>query len=219
MLVEADRLQTARKNFEALGRCVTAMARRPERVRALGFDGPLLPVTHEAAAAGLDHRAGQHACLLVQASGLIIEVPMRMRERAPDPRITWIVDFMHRHMSEPLTVATLASRLNLSRSRFTTLFTAQTGLAPLRYLQRARLRRARLLVERTFLSVKEVMAVVGYNDPSHFARDFRREHGVPPTALRREELTTSLRASPSDDPPIKRRIGPPRARDPGYAYA
>ena len=142
-----------------------------------------------------------------------------MSGRAPDPRITWIVDFMHRHMAEPLTIATLAARVNLSRSRFADLFAAQTGVAPMRYLQRVRLRRARLLVERSFLSVKEVMALVGYNDPSHFARDFRREHGMAPTALRTAELTTPLPSHSSDDPPIKRRIGPPRARDPGCMVA
>src|SRR5262245_58730038 len=109
-----------------------------------------------------------------------------MSRGGPDPRITWIVDFMHRNMSEALTIATLAERVNLSRSRVTALFAAQTGAAPMQYLQRARLRRARLLVDRTFLSVKEIMAVVGYSDPSHFARDFRREHGVAPTALRSE---------------------------------
>jgi transcriptional regulator GlxA family with amidase domain len=142
-----------------------------------------------------------------------------MTPNGPDPRITWIVDFIHRHMSEPLTVAALARHVNLSRSRFIDLFTTQTGAPPMRYLQRARLRRARLLVERTFLSVKEIMAAVGYNDPSHFAREFRREHGVPPTALRGEGITTPLRASPSDDPPRKRRIGPPRGRDPGRVSA
>lgn len=139
-----------------------------------------------------------------------------MNPQGPDGRITWIVDFMHRRMSEPLTIGALAKRVHLSRSRFTALFVAQTGLAPMRYLQRARLRRARLLVERTFLSVKEIMALVGYNDPSQFARDFRREHGVPPSVLRTEGLTSSLPANPSGDPPTKKRIGPPRARDPGF---
>jgi len=142
-----------------------------------------------------------------------------MERGRPDPRITWIVDYIHRHMSDPLTVETLGRRVNLSRSRFMALFAAQTGMSPMRYLQRARLRRARLLVERTFLSVKEIMAVVGYNDPSHFARDFRREHGVPPTALRSDELTTGLRSNSSDDPLTKRRIGSPRARDPGHVHA
>ena len=143
-----------------------------------------------------------------------------MNTRGPDARITWIVDFMYRRMSEPLTIGALAERVNLSRSRFTALFVAQTGLAPMRYLKRARLRRARLLVERSFLSVKEIMALVGYNDPSHFARDFRREHSVAPSVLRTEEdLTSSPPANPSVDPPTKRRIGPPRARDPGFVCA
>jgi len=128
-------------------------------------------------------------------------MPFDMSQRAPDPRITWIVDFMHRHMSEPLTIGTLAERVNLSRSRFTALFVAQTGAAPMRYLQRARLRRARLLVERSFLTVKEIMVLVGYNDPSHFARDFRREHGVAPSVLRTDDLTSSLPANPSVDWP------------------
>jgi transcriptional regulator GlxA family with amidase domain len=118
---------------------------------------------------------------------------------------------MQRQMADPLSVDALAAQVNLSRSRFTALFTAQTGAAPMRYVQWIRLRRARLLVERTFLSVKEVMALVGYNDPSHFARDFRREHGVAPS-----ELQTR---TPSVDPLTKRKIGPPRARDPGAACA
>ena len=131
-----------------------------------------------------------------------------MAPDAPDPRITWTVDYIQRHLPEPMTVRALAVQINLSASRFSALFAAQTGMAPMRFVQRVRLRRARLLLERTFLSVKEVMALVGYNDPSHFARDFSREHGAPPSAF-----TSSL------DRPIHKRIGPPRARDPGWAYA
>jgi len=101
-----------------------------------------------------------------------------------DRRITWAVEHMQQHLSEPLPIPELAARVNLSPSRFRELFSAQTGLGPVQYLQRLRLRRARLLIGRTFLSVKEVMALVGYNDPSHFSREFRRYHGIAPSALR-----------------------------------
>jgi transcriptional regulator GlxA family with amidase domain len=139
----------------------------------------------------------------------------------PDPRITWIVDYMHRELSRALSVRELAALVNLSPSRLRALFIIQTGVAPLRFLQRLRLRRARLLVEQTFLSVKEVMALVGYNDPSHFARDFRRQHGAAPTACRRSEVVTPMpsRSDPSVNRPTHRRIGPPRARDPGARCA
>jgi len=136
-----------------------------------------------------------------------------------DPRITWAVGYMHAHLGDSLSVHELATRVNLSPSRFRALFTAQVGLAPATYLQRLRLRRARLLVERTFLSIKEVMVLVGYNDPSHFSRDFRRQHGSPPTAFRGEGLATPLRQGPSVNSPTNKRIGRPRGRDPGLAYA
>ena len=44
--------------------------------------------------------------------------------------------------------------------------------------------RARVLLERTFLPVKEAMALVGCHDPSHFSRDFRWFHGVAPRQCR-----------------------------------
>jgi AraC family transcriptional regulator, arabinose operon regulatory protein len=101
-----------------------------------------------------------------------------------DPRITWAVQHMQRHLDEPIRIEALAASVNLSPSRFRHLFQAEVGIGPLQYLRGLRLRRARLLIERTFLSVKEVMALVGYNDPSHFSRDFRRLHQVSPAKLR-----------------------------------
>jgi transcriptional regulator GlxA family with amidase domain len=127
-----------------------------------------------------------------------------------DPRISWIVSHMQRHFADAMAVGDLAALINLSPSRFRALFVAQTGVSPAQFLQRLRLRRARLLLEHSFLTVKEVMAAVGYSDPSHFARDFRRAHGTSPS---------DTRSISSLDPLTHRRIRPPRARDPGLACA
>jgi AraC family transcriptional regulator of arabinose operon len=128
----------------------------------------------------------------------------------PDPRITWAVEHLQRRLHEPVTIAALAARVNLSPSRFRHLFRRQTGIGPALYLQRLRLRRARLLIERTFLSVKEVMGLVGYSDPSHFSRDFRRFHGVSPSALPGRGIVTPLPRAPgsSVNRPTHRRIRP-----------
>jgi len=91
---------------------------------------------------------------------------------------------MEEAIDRELLVAGLAAAVNLSPSRFAYLFRRETGVPPARYLHMLRMERARILLERTFLSVKEVMAFVGVNDPSHFSRDFRRHHGVAPTGLR-----------------------------------
>ncbi len=136
-----------------------------------------------------------------------------------DWRITWAVEYMQRHLAGPLAVSELARRVDLSSSRFRDLFSAQMGMGPVQYLQQLRLRRARLLIERTFLTVKEVTAIVGYNDASQFSRDFRREHGVAPSTLRGRGLTTALPPAPpsSVEPPVVRRKRQRRAREPGPA--
>jgi transcriptional regulator GlxA family with amidase domain len=101
-----------------------------------------------------------------------------------DPRIAQTIDRMEQDLDEDHNIDTLAAAVNLSASRLAHLFTRETGRAPARYLRELRMQRAKVLLERTFLSVKQVMACVGVNDPSHFARDFRRFHGVPPSHLR-----------------------------------
>jgi AraC family transcriptional regulator, arabinose operon regulatory protein len=101
-----------------------------------------------------------------------------------DPRIAWAVAHLEEDLHRPSRVADLARAVNLSPSRFTHLFRAMTGDSPARYLQMRRLELARVLLETTFLSVKEVMAKVGFNDPSHFTHAFSRHHGIAPSRLR-----------------------------------
>lgn len=101
-----------------------------------------------------------------------------------DIRIAWAVEQMCDSLHQPIRVSDLARAVNLSPSRFTLLFRVETGVSPARYLQMLRMNEARVLIQSTFLSVKEVMAKVGFNDPSHFTRSFARHHGVPPSRLR-----------------------------------
>jgi AraC family transcriptional regulator, arabinose operon regulatory protein len=62
----------------------------------------------------------------------------------------------------------------LSPSRLAHLFKAETGVSPMRYLKTQRMQKAKLLLETTPLSIKEVMIYVGVNDKSHFIKDFKK---------------------------------------------
>lgn len=103
-----------------------------------------------------------------------------------DPRVAQVIAHMERRLHTRLDIAELAAAVELSPSRLGRLFRDGTGLTPLRYLHQLRMRRARLLIERTSLSIGDVMAQVGIADPSHFSRDFRRAHGFSPRTLRRQ---------------------------------
>ena len=101
-----------------------------------------------------------------------------------DPRIDWAVAHIEENLDRPLRITELARAANLSTSRFTHLFRQATGDSPARYLRVRRLERARVLIETTFFTIKEVMGKVGFNDPSHFTRDFSRHHGISPSGIR-----------------------------------
>ncbi len=53
------------------------------------------------------------------------------------------------------------------------------------------MRRAKQFLETTFLSVKEIMTVVGLQDESHFVRDFKTVYGIPPGAYRKRRLLST----------------------------
>jgi transcriptional regulator GlxA family with amidase domain len=102
------------------------------------------------------------------------------------PWIVWAREEMERRLHEPCVLEHLAATADLSLSRFTHLFAESEGVAPADYLHRLRLARAKVLLERTFLSVREVMALVGLSDVKRFEDDFRHAYGVAPRALRKQ---------------------------------
>lgn len=127
-----------------------------------------------------------------------------------DQRITRLLARMEEHLADPITVDALGAAVNLSGSRLAHLFSREVGMPPARYLHELRMQRARALLERTLLPVRQVMASVGINDPSHFARDFRRYHGLSPSEVRN-------RASAADRPRPYRQVhstGSPDGQEP-----
>jgi len=145
--------------------------------------------------------------------------------RAPrDPRISSTIAHMQCALGHRLAMADLAARVHLPPGRFRRLFTSQVGMDPAYYLRRLRLRRARLLIDRTFLSVPEVMALVGYTNVRTFSKDFRGMFGVAPAAHRGTSAATPLPrdavswtphdgAGRSHDGPAHRHDGPAHRHD------
>ena len=101
-----------------------------------------------------------------------------------DPRVRQITRLLSDDLSRDVDLNALANRVNLSVSRLRHLFKDETGVTPAQYLKRLRLERARELMEESFLRLKEVMPQVGINDESHFVRDFKKKHGLPPIKYR-----------------------------------
>jgi len=76
--------------------------------------------------------------------------------------------------------------VNLSTSRLAHLFRRETKVSPQRFAKLERMQHAKFLLKSSFLSVKQVMANCGFNDASHFVRDFKRLYGKSPSQYRND---------------------------------
>lgn len=94
------------------------------------------------------------------------------------------LDYMRQKLDQPLRVSTLSSLLGVSPSHFFYLFKRATGFSPIDFFIRLRMHRAAELLRQTKLSVKEISAVLGYNDQFYLCRLFKSVYGVPPTGYR-----------------------------------
>jgi transcriptional regulator GlxA family with amidase domain len=93
----------------------------------------------------------------------------------------WIID----HPEADLSVEALAERAAMSPRNFSRAFSAKTGSTPGRFVERARLQRARLLLETTTQTVEAIAAACGFGSADVMARAMQRVLGVGPSDYRK----------------------------------
>ena len=120
---------------------------------------------------GQDNRMGEGL-----ANGATVDVSAQ--------KIDQSIAYMSEHLNQPLQVAELAALANVSASHYFALFKRRTGRAPIDFFIRLRMRQACRLLCETSLSVKEVAAALGYDDPFYFSRMFKLVVRVAPSEYR-----------------------------------
>ncbi len=88
--------------------------------------------------------------------------------------------YIHAHYDQPITRAELAGSVALTERYLTHCFRDELGITPIEYLNRYRISRAKVLLERGAMSITEVAMSVGFSDSSYFSRVFRQETGMAP---------------------------------------
>ncbi|MBB6546963.1 transcriptional regulator GlxA family with amidase domain [Nonomuraea rubra] len=82
------------------------------------------------------------------------------------------------------TVPAMAARLSTSTRNFTRIFSREVGLSPGKYVERARVEAARLLLETTTEGLEVVARHSGFGTAETMRRAFMRQLGIPPSTHR-----------------------------------
>mgnify|MGYP000907481939 CR=1 FL=1 len=109
-------------------------------------------------------------------------------------RIASAVERLRDAYDQPLQIDDLARGLGMSTSSFHAHFKAVTAMSPLQFQKHLRLQEARRLMLSEGLDAAGAGYRVGYEDASHFSREYKRLFGEPPqrdvSRLREAVLTT-----------------------------
>jgi AraC-like DNA-binding protein len=120
---------------------------------------------------------------------ILAEIERAKSSSAPAPAAgtSVVVDalrFIERHCLAPLTLKEVAAAIGRSPTYVTAALTAATGQSAGDWIISGRMAEARRLLLHSDERVDVVAERVGYADPTHFIRTFRRAHGATPAAWR-----------------------------------
>lgn len=107
-----------------------------------------------------------------------------------------------------LRIDDICKQLSISHSHLCKLFQQQTGISIYHQLLLLRMQNAKLLLENTNEKIINVARAVGYSNVSYFCSEFRRLHGLSPTAYRcdfikfKKDIALVNKFSQNDDSPL-----------------
>lgn len=114
-----------------------------------------------------------------------------------DP-IARALQFIETHPFAEWTVARLARKVGLGRSRFAALFVAKVGKTPMLVLAETRMKYAAHLLEKTDLKIAEISERVGYRSVAAFTRRCIAHFGLSPGKMRKDVATRTSGAAYED---------------------
>lgn len=107
--------------------------------------------------------------------------------RADNRHVRRAMLVMEQHLSEPLSLEHIARRIHISQRQLSRVFHSEFGMSPSDFSRLYRLKYGLWLLLNSSRPITDIAAECGFNDLSHFSREFRRHYGEPPSQARRAE--------------------------------
>lgn len=106
--------------------------------------------------------------------------------------IDGVIAWIHDSLYDPLPLARLAKLAGYSPYHFTRIFKERTGLTPMYYVSSLRLQKAKHLLLRTNLNVRDIGLEIGQQSLGTFTTRFTERVGVTPTEFRNSARRADL---------------------------
>ncbi|MBD2520241.1 response regulator [Nostoc sp. FACHB-973] len=107
------------------------------------------------------------------------------------PQLKEVFDFIEAHYHQGITLCDVAEAVGYSPAYLTNRVARQTGETVNCWIVKRRMAGARFLLQNNDQTIEKIAKALGYQDVSHFSRQFRQHHGLPPQAWRKEHQVVS----------------------------
>jgi AraC family transcriptional regulator len=104
--------------------------------------------------------------------------------RFPRRAVRRAIEYIHANLAGNVGLADIAAAAGLSAFHFSRVFKMATGMAPHRYLLRARVEKVKALLRETEQCLAAIADEAGFSDQSHMSNVFKRFTGTTPGAFR-----------------------------------
>lgn len=95
-----------------------------------------------------------------------------------------VIVYLQQNFAEQVDFSQIAKKQGFSTSYLSKIFREQANTTPAKYLNSYRMQVAKKLLASTAIPVKEIAAKVGFSDPFHFSRNFKKTTGHSPAHYR-----------------------------------
>mgnify|MGYP001275669365 CR=1 FL=1 len=107
------------------------------------------------------------------------------KKNSTHPIIQKILLFIGKNYTNEITVQEIADKFQINESYLSVLFKKEIGLNFSVYLQKFRLHKAMELLKIPELRINEIAYRVGYQNPSYFTEQFKKEFNITPSEFRK----------------------------------
>ena len=132
----------------------------------------------------MDHLSHSGAPYIAQCGCFYDLLGALFQKRAKDPRTKEIATYIAKRLHEKITLEELCHQFHFSQNHLINLFKKDYGVTPITYANQKRLEQAEYRMEVTSDALEEIALSCGFNDYSHFYKQFIKRNGCSPEKWR-----------------------------------